>query len=216
MNTRIETASNQTRLLAELPARWAQAVITSPTPTELDRSPAALFDELYRVLRDDGTLWLLTTDTQLPSELTCHGWMRRTVRWLTPLRVDPAGRVRLHLLVKQPRYFYNARAAELYCAPRTHAAVALAANRRRFCGWSPDQRRELVRLCILAGSSRAACGACGAPYTRGPHTRATCAHHNPAGRCLVLDPFYKPASRTHEITERYGRAFLGIITGAHR
>ena len=215
MNTRIETVSSPTRLLRELPARWAQTVITSPTPTDLDRAPAALFTQLRRVLRDDGTLWLLTADTELPAELTDQGWTARAVDWATPLRVNPAGRVRLHLFVKQPCYFYNARAAELYCTPRTRATIALAPGRRRgFCGWSPEQHHELARLCILASSSRNACGACGAPYKRAPHRHATCAHHNPVGRCLVLDPFYHhPADRTHEITGRYGRAFLGITTG---
>jgi hypothetical protein len=216
MNTRIEQATSRVGLLRELPAGWAQTIITSPSRTDLEHAPAALFTQLRRVLREDGTLWLLTADTFIPAELESNGWTTRTVDWLTPLRVDPAGRARLHLFVKQPRHFYNARAAELYCAPRTRSAIALSSRRRRCCGWSREQRRELMRLCILAGSSRTACGACGAPYRRSPHTPATCAHRNPTGRCLVLDPFYDPKDRTHEIAGRYGRAFLAITTGAHR
>jgi hypothetical protein len=219
MSTRIETTASPTGLLRELPARWAQTIVASPWRTDLDRSPTELFAELRRVLRDDGTLWLLCGDSRLPVELARHGWMLRSVDWGRPLRVDPAGRAHLHLLVKQPRYYYNTAAADLFRGPRTRAVIARGSGRQRCCVWSPEHRRELLRLCILAGSSRIACGACGAPYARTRHgdqpvvRRPTCAHENPEGRCLVLDPFYHPRAGTHETASRYGRSFLGITTG---
>ena len=217
MSSRVETTRSPAGLLRELPAGWAQTIITSPTRRELDRSPAALFTQLHRVLRDDGTLWLLCAENGLPGVLEQQGWMPRPVDWATPLQVDPAGRARLHLFVKQPRYHYNPQTAQLFPPARAQAALAWAAGRRGCCAWSPGQRRALIRLCILAASSKTACGACGAPYTRTTHgRRATCAHHNPTGRCLVLDPFYQPGARTHETAERYGRAFLGITTGERR
>lgn len=218
MSFRIETTDSPAGLLRELPSGWAQTIITSPSRRELDRSPAALFTQLHRVLRHDASFWLLCADKHLPDALAQHGWMARRVDWATPLRVDPAGRARLHLFVKQPRYHYNTHAAELFLAPRTQAAFACATGRRRGCAWSPEHRRQLMRLCILAGSSRTACGVCGAPYARTARGDRcpSCAHDRPDGRCLVLDPFYHPGSRTHEIAERCGRAFLGITTGERK
>lgn len=216
MNTHIETTNHPAALLRELPTGWAQTIITSPCRADLDRLTGALLTQLHRVLRDDGTLWLLCADKHLPGEFARLGWMRRPVDWATPLRVDPAGRARLHLLVKQRRYYYNRQAAELFLRPRTQAALARSTGRRRSCAWSPRHREELMRLCILAGSSRIACGACGAAYARTPHARyeglrrPTCRHNNPLGRCLILDPFHHPGARTHEIANHYGRSFLGI------
>ncbi len=217
MSSRIETTKSPAGLLRELPSGWAQTIITSPSRRDLDRSPAVLFTELRRVLRDDGTFWLLCADKHLPDVVAQHGWMPVRVNWATPLRVDPAGRARLHLFVKESRHHNNTRTAQLFLAPRTRAAFACATGRRRCCAWSPEHRGELMRLCILAGSSRTACGVCGAPYTRTAHgRRPTCGHRDPAGRCLVLDPFYHPGSGTHEIAERYGRAFLGITAGERK
>jgi hypothetical protein len=213
MSTRIETTHSRSRLLAELPASWAQAIVASPSRTDLGRAPAAVFTQLRRVLRDDGTLWLLGADRDLPSELARRGWLRRPVGWASPLRAAPFTRV--HLFVKQDRYHYNSRAAELFQAARPRAVSAAGPNRCRES--LPRQRRELLRRCILAGSSRTACGACGAPYTRTHQgTRPTCAHNDPRARCLVLDPFYQPATGTHEIAARHGRAFLGITGGDDR
>ena len=218
MSSRIETTNSPAGLLRELPTGWAQTIVTSPSRGDLARAPAALFTELHRVLREDGTLWLLCADKYLPDALTQRGWMTRRVDWATPLRVDPAGRARLHLFVKQPRYHYNTRAAELFLAPRTQAAFACATGRRHGCAWSPEHRRELIRLCILAGSSRTACRVCGAPYPRTARggRRASCRHDRPDGCCLVLDPFYHHGAGAREIAERCGRMFLGITTGEWR
>lgn len=217
VTSRVITGS-AARLLGALPAGQVQAIVTSPTRREFDRSSEVLFAQLLRVLRADGTLWLLTPDKHLPGALVERGWMSREVDWATPLRVDPAGRARLHLFVKGPSYFYNSQTAGLFLAPRTRAALARKADRWSGCSWSPGHRRELVRLCILAGSSRVACGTCGAPYTRTPEgaRRPTCAHSDPGGRCLILDPFCHPGSGAHELAVRLGRAFLGITDGGHR
>jgi hypothetical protein len=193
-------------------------MVTSPTRRELDQSSEVLFAQLRRVLRADGTLWLLTHDKHLPGALVERGWMSREVEWATPLRVDPAGRARLHLLAKGPSYFSSSQTAGLFLAPRTRAALARKADRWSGCSWSPGHRRELVRLCILAGSSRVACGTCGAPYKRTSDgaRRPTCAHNDPGGRCLILDPFCHPGTGAHELAGRLGRAFLGITKGERR
>ncbi|HSZ69153.1 MAG TPA: hypothetical protein VK756_02210 [Solirubrobacteraceae bacterium] len=206
-----------TRLVGELPAGWVQAIVTSPTRSEVDGAPSWLFRELRRVLRADGTLWLLTAEKYLPAALSERGWIAQEIDWATPLRVDPAGRARLYLFVKGPEFFYSTRAVELFLAPRTRAALARreGAGGGRGCAWSPEHRRDLLRLCILAGTSRVACGVCGAPYTRTPKDAwcATCAHQDPRGRCLVLDPFCHPGTGAHEVAPRLGRVFLGITAG---
>jgi hypothetical protein len=205
MNTRIETTHAPTRLLGELPARWAQAIITSPTHPDIERAPAALFRQLSRVLRDDGTLWLLCGEQEIPRELAQHGWLLRPVLWGHPRRAAPG---RLHLFVKQEHYHYNSQAAEAFRAPRS-GTLAIRAG-----GQGSQQRRELLRRCVLASSARTACGACGAPYRRtGRGMQPSCWHNDPRSRCLILDPFYRPATGTHAITARYGRAFLGITHG---
>ena len=70
-----------------------------------------------------------------------------------------------------------------------------------------------MRLCVIAATARVACGACGTPYMGGVSSerRAACAHHNPCGRCLVLDPFYDPAHGTLDVARQTGRSFLGIV-----
>ena len=200
------------RLLGGLPAGRVQAIITSPTRQELTHAPRALFTQLRRVLRADGTLWLLSADKHLPGVLAERGWMPQEIDWATSLCVDPAGRAGLYLLVKQPVFFYSARTAELFMAPRTRAVLARKADRWRGCSWSPEHRRELVRLCILAGSSRVACRVCGAPYARDRQEarRASCTHDDPGGCCLILDPFCHPGTGAHELAAQLGRAFLGI------
>lgn len=213
MSTRIEATSSPAGLLCELPTGLVQAIVTSPSRADLERSPAVLFTQLHRVLRDDGTLWLLCADKHLPDALTQRGWMARRVDWATPLRVDPAGRARLHLFVKQPRYHYNTHTAQLFLAPRTRAAFQCAIGRRHSYAWTPERRLQLMRLCVIAATARVACGACGTPYRRrvSGERRAACAHHNPCGRCLVLDPFYDPAHSTLDVARQTGRSFLGIV-----
>ena len=220
--TRLQLASSHVKagsaaqLLGELPAGRVQAIVTSPTRRDLDRAPETLFTQLHRVLRADGTLWLLTSEKRLLGVLVERGWILREVDWATPLCVDPAGRARLFLLVKQPVFFYNTRAAELFLAQR--AALVRNTGRWRGCSWSPEHRRELIRLCILAGSSQVACGVCDTPYTRTPQgTRhPTCAHDVPGGRCLIVDPFCHPGTGPHEIAARLGRTFLGITRDPSR
>ncbi len=74
---------------------------------------------------------------------------------------------------------------------------------------------------MLAGSSPVACGVCGAPYRRARPgesaqgaRRATCAHNDKSGRCLVLDPFCGSGT-TGAAAHRLGRSFLGITDRSH-
>jgi len=79
---------------------------------------------------------------------------------------------------------------------------------------------KLAEPCILAGSAPRACAICGSPWhrqrqadARKEEWRASCAHNNGKGRCLVLDPFCGSGT-TGVVAHRLGRAFLGIELGA--
>jgi DNA modification methylase len=74
---------------------------------------------------------------------------------------------------------------------------------------------DLAEPCVLASSSPAACRTCGKPYKRtGEGLSPDCAHREPGGCCLVLDPFCGSGT-TGLVALRHGRSFLGIELGAH-
>ncbi len=217
MSSRIET-QHPLAVLCELPDRWAQACITNPAPIEISGTVAVL-RETRRVLRDDGTLWLLLSppgSQPLLDELHREGWHQQpTPRWGSPLAAPRAPR--LYLLSKTPRYFCDTYPG----VPRPPRNACSLAGRTLARGASCPAPRELqlVRRCVLAGSSPLACGACGAPYRRArpgesdpDRRRATCPHSNRAGACLVLDPFYRASTPVLQITEATGRHLLALAS----
>jgi hypothetical protein len=139
----------------------------------------------------------------------------------------------LFLLSKQPGgYYYDADAISEPAARRQwpsrlshterleHSRTAQRAADRSWWPYSrsaPQPARtsafpaELAELCVLAASAARACGACGTPYRRDRQgeLQPACAHHNPAGKSLVLDPFCATAT-TGLIARALGRGFLGI------
>lgn len=219
MSWRIEQADSLT-LLRELPDAWAQTCVTSP-PTDAPSSTLAVLGEVQRVLRRDGTLWLLLGQDEPPSAaLHEQGWIRQPLPpWGTPLMRGWCPSLRLLLLTKERQYFYDdgtlgghTRAPRLPClnAPRQ-------TRRASGCVFVRERRLQLVKRCILAGSSLLACGVCGAPYRRarpgeseGGIRRPTCRHNDPEGRCLVLDPFCGSGAATADAAHCSGRSFLGI------
>ena len=217
MSTRIDASVSRAQLLGALPSGWAQSVVTSPTRAELEHDASAVFSVLHRVLRDDGTLWLFCSGQQLPDNLERSGWLRQPVDWATPLMVDPAGRARLYLFTKEPAFHYSTRTAELFMGTRVRKVFERRRRRQRSCSWSPEHRDELTRLCLLAGSSRLACGTCGTAYERDMQgeTQSACGHHDGSGQCVILDPFFHPGAHAREIAERCGRTFIGL-SGAER
>ncbi len=226
MSLRVEH-TDALSLLRELPDCWAQTCIASPPA---DAEPArilAILKQVHRVLREDGTLWLLGANEQLASELRAAAYRRqKTPSWSAPLTSvrDPMG---LSLLSKRDRCF---------CDPPSFADHRVPRLRVLSCGRGRPRQPEcleererayrwtLARCCILTGASPLACGVCGAPYRRtapGEGTagarHATCSHTNRDGRCLVLDPFYRPALPTATAALCTGRSFLGITDrGEHR
>lgn len=143
-------------LLARLPERSVQTVVTSPpywglrdygtdkssetgserTPEEYIARLVEVFRGIWRVLRDDGTLWLNLGDRHVQKNLLgmpwrvalalqADGWyLRRDVIWnksscmVESVRDRPAGAHEyLFLMSKKPRYYYDAEAIKEAMAP---------------------------------------------------------------------------------------------------
>ncbi len=221
MRRRVEHADVLT-VLRELPGGLAQVCLAAPQTIEVPRTLVVLA-EARRVLRHDGTLWLWHRGNEtLLTGLRELGWVHRPIPAGESALSHQDKRERLFLFTKTTgRYYYRGHPFTRAHRPQSVGAGASARARRagRCIGEAPWHSRELIRRCVLAGSSRVACGACGTPYrpsspgalTSGAH-RPGCAHHNPQGHCLVLDPFYQPHTGTAEIAHAQGRSFLGITT----
>lgn len=211
MSWRIEHA-NPFALVQELPDGWAQTCFVRaprdlPAPCLL-----AILDDLHRVVRDDGTLWLAlpgrSASKQLRDLIEVLGWhVADGTSWSRP----PT------LLTKQPEFYLN---------PRPRPFRSIASDRHTRCrgrarrAWCVPANEaiddDLVQWCILAGTSPYACGVCGAAWKRRPTTKGTpvrwapaCRHTNDRGRCLVLEPFCGVAS-IGIASVRLGRSYLGI------
>ena len=78
MSWRIEEADALV-LLRELPDRWAQTCVARPPRGGDPERTLAILDEVRRVLRDDGTLWVLLQREQLllAAELREEGWTQQ-------------------------------------------------------------------------------------------------------------------------------------------
>ncbi len=222
MSWRIEEV-NALNLMRELPDAWAQTCLTRPPSTQAPEVTLAVLSEVHRVLREDGTLWLLLhPGGALLDALREQSWIpQRPPAWATPLMIGCNTPLRLSLLSKDARYFYedHTPAGHIRLQRRSCSNAGSQARRTQGCNYGPERLRRLVKRCVLAGSSLVACGACGAPYRRTlPGERApggrrpTCPHNNPEGRCLVLDPFYHPANCAARAAHCNGRSFLGITS----
>jgi len=225
MSWRIEEADALV-LLRELPDCWAQTCVARPPRAGDPERTLAILAEVRRVLRDDGTLWVLLQREQLPlaGELREEGWTQQAApTWAERATRDAHGAAaRLFLFTKQRRYFLDAHTIAARDRSSSALCVSMSRQARRVQTCIPAREHErglaLIKRCILAGSSLLACRTCGAPYQRtrpGESAlairRPTCAHNNPGGCCLVLDPFYDRAGiPTAEAALHTGRSFLGI------
>jgi hypothetical protein len=229
MSWRIEQADALT-LMRELPDGWAQTCVTHPPRAGDHDRTLAILAEVRRVLRDDGTLWVLLAPDHLPlaAELRAEGWSQQSSpQWATRRTVcERGGATRLFLFAKECRYFYDAHTIDARSRPSSPLCVSASRQARRAQSCLParehEHRLQLVKRCIRAGTSLLACGECGAPYRRSRPgesapgiRRPTCPHNSPGGCCLVLDPFYDPAGvPTAEAALCTGRSFLGIADPA--
>ena len=223
MSWRIEQADALT-VLRELPDRLAQTCIARPPREGAPGRTLAILTEVQRVLRDDGTLWLLASpaEQQLLVDLQAQGFkLQVTPEWATQLAARGRPVAGLFLFSKQARYLYDADTI----GPRQRPLASschLGCGRSRYLqrcavAFAHERDLRLLRSCVLAASSPLACGQCGAPYRRRrPNERTpgirrpTCQHNHPGGNCLVLDPFYTPTLPSAEAALRTGRNFLGI------
>ncbi len=195
MSWRIERA-DALALLRELPDGWAQTCVTRPPRAGDPERTLAILAEARRVLRDDGTLWVLLQREQLPlaAELREEGWTQQPApAWAERATRDAHGAAaRLFLFTKGERYFYDAHTIGARSGSPSWLCVGASRQTRRAQTCLPAREHErglqLIKRCILAGSSLLACGECGAPYRRtrpGENAlglrRPTCSHNNPCG-----------------------------------
>jgi hypothetical protein len=228
MSWRIETAG-PLALMRELPDAWAQTCFLRPPRDLPEACLVAVLDEVHRVLRDDGTVWVtLPGRGHAPgarNAIEGAGWLRAGTG-----AARMAGFGGLELFSKQPRFYFHPRSPLASSRPR-HQGVYPAARpaccssvrcrpaRRAWCMPArADDRlsRSVIEWCILASSSARACDVCGAPCKRLPvagsggswRWHVGCSHTNDRGRCLVLDPFCGLAP-VGVAAVRLGRSYLG-------
>jgi len=225
MSHRIEQADPLT-LLRELPEEWAQTCVTSPPPDTPLLYLLAVLEEVHRVLRSDGTLWVGLANNPDAHELM---WMLRDTDWLRPLPSDVTPRHVL-LLTKQPDFLFHPQRRlsgtgsrrDRACSgsgiglPRAHGC---SRPRRAWCVPSPrldgSPSRRVLEWCVLASTGPGACEVCGAPSRQMASRRewrSTCPHRNGRGRCLVIDPFCGTGD-TGIVAIGQGRHYLGIDHG---
>jgi hypothetical protein len=236
MSWRIETA-NPLALVRELPDGSAQTCFIRP-PRDLP-TPCllAILDEVHRVLRDDGTLWVaLPGRGNAPGVIRSiqeTGWLRANAK--TMLSNPPRGEHRaVALFSKQQAFHFN---------PRQPLRPSVTGNHDQVCSNSRPPRRgvswvarrawcvpahaghalppRLIEWCILAGTSPQACGICGTPWKRLPSVpgrterwRQACSHTNGRGSCLVLDPFCGGGAAVGVAAVHLGRSYLGVEQNA--
>jgi hypothetical protein len=226
MSYRIEQA-DPLALLRELPDEWAQTCVTSPPPEAPVPYLLAVLDEVHRILRTDGTVWLLLGRGGNAHDLM---WALRHTRWMRPLRAS-ATPMHVLLLTKQPAFLFRPQyPVTRVISPQRHARPGYPVARRpRYgCGDCSMPRRAwcvpspgaggipptgVIEWCILASTVPYACEVCGAPSRQSVRRRerwhSTCTHRSGRGRCLVIDPFCANGN-TGIVAIRRGRQYLGI------
>ncbi len=224
MSFRIEQTDPLT-LLSELPDQWAQTCVTSPRRDAPIPYLLAVLDEVHRVLRDDGTLWLALTRGGNSHHLKAA---LKDTRWVQPRQASTIPRGVL-LLTKQPDFLFHPPAPAGAGSPQSPlcARYPVAQRPGRGCQRCPRPRRawcvpspgaagipprEVIEWCIVASTVACACGVCGAPFKhteRCKRWQATCTHKDGLGRCLVIDPFCS-TGETGIVAVRRGRQYLGI------
>jgi hypothetical protein len=224
MSWRIEQA-NPFAVLRELPDELFQTSLLRLPADMPDPCVRPILEELLRVTRDDGTLWLVgATHDRVAQEA---GWCRPFSGAVHPRLQGCSGSrcPTVTLLSKHPEFHFNPR-----LLPLGYARHGFAPGRRRLQFRSHDQRRawcvpsnavsampqSLIEWCIRASTSPRACQICGAPWRRHPGAtsvermwRPGCTHGNGRGKCLVLDPSCG-TGETGVLAVLSGRAFLGI------
>jgi hypothetical protein len=223
MSWRIEEADALT-LLRELPSGWAQTCVTRPPRQVPFLELIAVLEQVRRVLRADGTLWLA-----LPRSGTSRrilDWLEEETAWRRTERPRMPAASNVTLFTKQARYLHHHRLLPAVSTERRRCArsrLGLAgarAPRRAFCVPASSQdrlfSRGLIDWCVLTSTAMQACAVCGTPWRRAPASSdrgerwlRACDHLNGRGRSLVIDPWCGSGS-TGVVAQLRGRDFLGI------
>ena len=237
MSWRIETADPLT-LLRELPDGWTQTCFIRP-PRELPVTTLlAILEEVHRVLREDGTLWIALPGRGNASLLIRSvqeaGWLAADTKTVLPkptrgesFTVAPFSKQQtFHFDPHQSLRVWRADGRGLACSTSTTSRLGQSGRpvRRAWCVPADAGNGLPVRLvewCILASTSPRACGVCGTPSKRVPsgspsvkRWRGACSHTNSRGACLVLDPFCGRETLVGLAAVRLGRNYLGVEQNA--
>jgi hypothetical protein len=232
MSWRIET-TNPLALMRELPDTWAQTCFIHP-PRDLPvPCLLAILDDVHRVLRDDGALWVaLPGRGNAPALIRSigeTGWLRTNAKITLSNQARGEHRA-VALFSKQPVFHFNARQPLHQSATNNHEQVCSNSRppqrrisvpvRRAWCVPTHAGHtisRRLIEWCILASTSPQACGICGTPWQRLPpiphrkeRWRQTCSHTNGRGRCLILDLFSGTGAPVGIAAVQLGRSYLGV------
>ncbi len=235
MSYRIEQTT-PLALLRELPSQWAQTCFTSPPRDISIPYLICVLEEVRRVLRNDGTLWLAlgrNLDIEhLSAAMAFTAWQQ-----IAPSpafsRVGTTGRPLLFatqpdgFLYEPSRAITASRAIQSPVCPHYPTAMG-PGDRCRRCprprrAWCvpPPQRpgqpaREAIEWCLISSTVPRVCKQCGTPWRRasteshpnGPW-RTMCRHTAGTGRSLVIDPFCATGETGIAALLR-GRDFLGV------
>jgi hypothetical protein len=169
--------------------------------------------------------------------LQADGWTQLHPACAGRARLVGWGRGELLVFAKEPRFFYNPRARPRAAAWLRFPGAASTFSDRRgeraqhqsrpsppgmrrgWCAVSDHvpawEAERAIQRCILASSTPAACGICGAPWARSSRRgglerwRAGCRHVDEGARSLVIDPYAGHAD-IGLAARRLGRSYLGI------
>jgi len=226
MSFRVEQA-DPLILLRDLPDGWAQTCVTSPPRDVPVAYLLAVLDEVHRVLRADGTVWLILARGGNAHDLI---WALRDTRWVRPFPASATPRHVL-LLTKHPVFLFRApypltRVFSTHGSAHAGSPLGRAPGHDRRCCRMPRRAwcipasgmggippKEVLDWCVLAGTVPCACEICGAPSQQSvsyrERWRSTCTHKGIRGRCLVIDPFCETGETGIAAVSR-GRHYLGI------
>lgn len=173
-------AGNARDVLFRFPDNWFQCCVTSPpywrlrnyecksqlgletTPEEYVANMVAVFREVGRVLREDGTLWLNLDDAEAIKESCVKGTQRRNKRDVWTVAAKPCSWefcLHCNTLFEGKERRGIRKHKEKTCP--------VCSSKNAWVGHFAQYPKELIEPCIKAGiSAKGACALCGAPYER--------------------------------------------------
>lgn len=234
---------NALDILAELPNNFIQTCITGPPrwgnyildfrhekviegeigweedPELFIEHLVEIFREVRRVLRDDGTCWIMMNDTHesirdlagipwmLAYALVKDGWyLHSDIVWCKENPSVESNRLtgkyeNLFLMTKTEDAYFNT-----IPIGKDEKKKAWFMRTKSYKGIFDVFIESLVERCITAGSSAVVCGFCGKGWANG---KSVCGHDDNSGRSIILDPFVGSGTSCM-VAKRMRRDFIGI------